>query len=63
MLGTSWVEGSKICPRDFLGIGQGFKDKSPVQNTGEGSQRVKRQEKEKRLDWYGNVQEYRGDLA
>ena len=49
--------------RDFLDIDQGFKDKSPVQSTSEGSQRVKGQGKRKRLDWYINIQEYRGDLA
>ena len=54
---------SRICSRDFLDVGQGFEDKSLVQSTDEGSQRVKGQEKEKRLDWYVNVQEYRGDLA
>ena len=46
---------SRICPRDFLGIDQGFEDESPVQSTDEGSRRVKGQEKEKRLDWYVNV--------
>ena len=42
-LGTSQVriEGLKICPRDFLDTGQGFKDKSLVQSTGKGSQRVR----------------------
>ena len=65
MLGTSKVrvEGSQICPRDFPSIGQGFKDKSPVQSTGKGSQRVKGKRRKRALDWYGNVQEYRGDLA
>ena len=38
--------------RDFLGIGSRLEDKSPVQSTSEGSQRVRGQEKEKRLDWY-----------
>ena len=44
-------------------MSQGFKDKSPVQSTGEGSQRVRDGRKERALDWYGKVQEYRGDLA
>ena len=43
MLETSQVrvEGSKIHSRDFPSVGQGFKDKSLVQSTSEGSQSVK----------------------
>ena len=48
-----WVKGSEYeeglllvgsrgsYARDFLGVGQGFEDESPVQSTGEGSQRVR----------------------
>ena len=43
----------KDTSRDFLVIGLSqFKDKSPVQSTGEGSQGVRDERKEKRLDWY-----------
>ena len=64
MLGISQVrvEGSRIRPRDFLGV-KVSEDKSLVQSTGEGFQRVKDERKKRALDWYGNVQVYRGDLA
>ena len=53
----------KICPGDLLGVGQGFRDKSPVQSTSKGLQRVRDERRKRVLDWYGNVQEYRGDLV
>ena len=33
-------------------VGQDLEDNSLVQSTGKGSQRVKGQEKRKKLDWY-----------
>ena len=39
------------------------KDESPVLSTSKGLQRVKDEGRKEILDWYGNVQEYRGDLA
>ena len=58
------VKGLKIRPKDFLDVGQVFQG----QATGsEHQQRLSRDqgtEEEKRvLDWYDNVQVYRGDLT
>ena len=58
------IKGPRIHPRDFLGVGRRFSRTShQFRAPAKAHKESETREGKETLDWYDNVQVYRGDLA